>query len=70
MSGFRFADFCGHCVVLVSVNGAAEERLESHEVLYYDNSIQLPIPKEVVDGEPEIAKIAAVKACGTRALCS
>ena len=41
--GFLYADFRGDHVITTVGNG--NKRIEPHEVLWFDNSIELPIPK-------------------------
>jgi hypothetical protein len=46
-SGFFFAGFNDDHAVLPSVNGEPERKVLPHEIRLYDNSIQLPVPKEL-----------------------
>jgi hypothetical protein len=43
-SGFRFASFCGDHVLL---DGEKDQRVEAREIVYYNNDLIWPVPKEV-----------------------
>ena len=47
MAGFHFADFQGNHVMAYD-GGGTWRRVEPHEVAAYDNSIELPLPKELL----------------------